>query len=219
MKPKKKSYKCVICGERYEEYQHIRNRLPLGKKYCDNPECKKQFFARIAKKEAEKIRKNKDKEWRERKSKTRFELDKGVNDKEYLQREVNWIVNKIDEHLPCICGYLNVREWHAMHYYSRGASPALRFNVWNIFRGSHTANVANSGDEIKFRNGLIQRYGIEMYDDKIESLKSKYKSPMPWIYEDIKYATKEARKIVRAMKKGEIFTRDEVNYLLKLYKS
>ena len=134
-----------------------------------------------------------------------------------LQKEINTIVRLIDKDQVCISTLkpLNAK-FDAGHFYSVGSTPALRFNLNNIFAQSVYANQYLSGDQINFINGLSQLYG-ENYKDYVLNLKSVYKELKLHIYE-IKDKIKIAREIVKELKEqNQSYDPDTRRFLRNIY--
>ena len=134
-----------------------------------------------------------------------------------LQKEINTIVRLIDKDQVCISTLkpLNAK-FDAGHFYSVGSTPALRFNLNNIFAQSVYANQYLSGDQINFLSGLSQLYG-ENYKDYVLNLKSVYKELKLHIYE-IKDKIKIAREIVKELKEqNEVYDADTRRFLRNIY--
>jgi hypothetical protein len=53
----------------------------------------------------------------------------------------------------------------AGHYFSRGAKPGMRFNIQNIHGQSRSGNSFKGGDQINYRSGLVERFGIEYVEE------------------------------------------------------
>jgi hypothetical protein len=134
-----------------------------------------------------------------------------------LQKEINTIVRLIDKDQVCISTLkpLNAK-FDAGHFYSVGSTPALRFNLNNIFAQSVYANQYLSGDQINFLSGLSQLYG-ENYKEYVLNLKSVYKELKLHIYE-IKDKIKIAREIVKELKEqNEVYDADTRRFLRNIY--
>jgi hypothetical protein len=134
-----------------------------------------------------------------------------------LQKEINTIVRLIDKDQVCISTLkpLNAK-FDAGHFYSVGSTPALRFNLNNIFAQSVYANQYLSGDQINFLSGLSQLYG-ENYKEYVLRLKSVYKELKLHIYE-IKDKIKIAREIVKELKEqNEVYDADTRRFLRNIY--
>lgn len=88
-----------------------------------------------------------------------------------LQIVINQIVRLIDNNVGCIATGAKTGKFNAGHYVSRGSNDTIRFNLHNIFLQSEHSNSYNSGDTIRFQEGLKRIYGPE-YFDYVESLRT-----------------------------------------------
>jgi len=89
------------------------------------------------------------------------ERKKEITDyKPKLQDKVNAIVRLIDIGQPCLAKQVHAAQIHAGHVYSRGAHPAIKFNLHNIHRQSAQSNHWQSDDQLMIE-GLSREYGEE----------------------------------------------------------
>jgi hypothetical protein len=140
----KRMRKCAVkgCANRFQ----ARN---MGHKVC-GPECAVVHAA------AERKRLDA-KQTRERKQalKTRSDWLKEA------QVAVNAYVRARDAHLPCIsCGRHHEGQYHAGHYLARGSHPHLALVEVNLAKQCAPCNTHLSGNQLKFRVGLIERIGL-----------------------------------------------------------
>lgn len=91
--------------------------------------------------------------------------------KALLQIVINQIVRLIDLNVGCIATGAKTGKFNAGHYVSRGSNDTIRFNLHNIFLQSEHSNSYNSGDTIRFQEGLKKIYGPE-YFEYVESLRT-----------------------------------------------
>lgn len=161
-------------------------------------------------------------EKKEKEKRTKEKKDiKTVKDlKPVLQKEVNTISRLIDAGKGCIsCGHGWKSDWtrvkNAGHYHSVGSHDAIRFNLHNIYLQCVVCNDHLSSNKGEYSKRIVIIYGQEVLD-KIEALPLKYKE-MHLTKTDLLYAIKEARKIIREIKEGRDFTREEVNKKLNIY--
>ena len=114
-------------------------------------------------------------------------------------------------------------QWDAGHYKSRGAYPALAFNLHNIFKQSGHCNFYSEGNKAAYRKGIIKMYGKD-YQEYVQKLHLIY--PKSQITaEMLPGLLKEARKIERELKKADeiyppairIRLREEYNKRLGVY--
>lgn len=135
-----------------------------------------------------------------------------------LQKKINTIVRLIDNGVVCISSQKPIKDGqqNSGHFYSRGAYPALRYNLNNIFSQSIHDNMYLSGNIIGFQEGLSQLYG-ENYKDYVLNLKSVYKELKLHIYE-IKDKIKIAREIVKELKEqNQSYDPDTRRFLRNIY--
>lgn len=86
-------------------------------------------------------------------------------------------------------------QWHASHYYSRGHSSSLRFNLWNIHKSCSVCNSHLSGNIGEYTPRLIEKIGQGKYD-QLERHKSDIANyDIEWIKRAIKVARKGIKRI------------------------
>ena len=113
------------------------------------------------------------------------------------QAAVNAYVRERDKDLPCIsCGRFHEGQWHAGHYLSRGAHPELALDPRNIYRQCAPCNTHLSGNQVKFRLGLIARVGTEL----VEWLEGPHEAKR-YAVEEIKAIRDKYRAELRALQK------------------
>lgn len=151
-KQRQKKCKCG-CGESFTP----RNTLQIAATVdCAMKLARKQRES--AERQVAKVARKADREAKE-KLKTRSDWMKEA------QTAVNAYVRERDKELPCIsCGRFHEGQWHAGHYLSRGAHPELALEQRNIHRQCAPCNTHLSGNQVKFRLGLIARHGVELVD-------------------------------------------------------
>lgn len=77
------------------------------------------------------------------------------------QAAVNAYVRARDADLPCIsCGRHHNGQYHAGHYLARGSHPHLALIEINLAKQCAPCNTHLSGNQLKFRVGLIARIGL-----------------------------------------------------------
>ena len=98
---------------------------------------------------------------------------------------------------PCIsCGRHHQGQYHAGHFISRGASPALRFEHLNIWKQCKPCNVDKSGNLLNYRKALVDRIGIE----KVEWLEGPHELPH-WKKGDYQRIEAEHKQLLRELRK------------------
>lgn len=94
--------------------------------------------------------------------------------KKIAQRYHNKYVRYVDNHKPCIsCDGWGEKD--AGHYISVGMCDAMRFDYENVHGQCQSCNRFKGGNQLKYRFGLIRRYG-EYYVKKIEERYLMFKS-------------------------------------------
>lgn len=192
--------------------------------------CKKCFAKWLYSTEAGKKKLNKtfDKVYKniekEQKRKIR-EKKENIKTKSYFQKKlqsyINYIVRLIDYDKGCIsCEHGWKKEWtrreNAGHRKAVGGSSNLRYNFHNIFKQCVLCNMYKSGNERDFDEGIKRCYGNE-YFVMIEELNTKY----PEIHltiEEIKEKIEIAKAVIKEIKNGKDYTRNELNEIFKIYK-
>jgi hypothetical protein len=82
----------------------------------------------------------------------------------------NRFIRERDKDKPCIsCGKWKIE--HASHYFAAGKYNHLRFDEDNVAGSCLACNYFEHGNLLKYRDGLINRIGIE----RVEALEQKAK--------------------------------------------
>lgn len=122
---------------------------------CCSPACAESFVA------AEKARQDR-RERQEGLAKLKRRADYFKETQAVLNR---WIREVRDAGKPCIsCGRHHTGQLHAGHYLSRGGHPHLALVESNIHLQCQPCNVHLSGNQVQFRKGLIERYGVALVE-------------------------------------------------------
>jgi hypothetical protein len=113
-----------------------------------------------------------------------------------LQAVVNQYVRLRDINDGCIsCD--KPSNWHGQfhcgHYYSRGHSSSLRFNLWNMHKQCSVCNNHLSGNIGEYTPRLIEKIGVDRFN-YLEAHKSDVKSyDIEWIKRAIKLTKKRIK--------------------------
>ena len=138
--------------------------------------------------------------------------------KRELQTEINKIVRLIDYGQDCISSGRAFKDNdQAGHFYSTGAQPAIRFNLWNIHSQSVADNMYKSGNFAGFRDGLIIRYGEDVAE-WITCLPIEYKN-LKLSKIDIIAATAKARILAKQIEKRKRSVSELIQLRKQLNKS
>ena len=115
-----------------------------------------------------------------------------------LQSVLNRYVRLRDAGLGCVsCDKPSdwQGQWHASHYYSRGHSSALRFNLWNLHKSCSVCNSHLSGNIGEYTPRLIDKIGMERYQ-WLEAHKSdKASYDVEWIKRAIKITRRAVKRL------------------------
>ncbi|RUT68658.1 hypothetical protein D0817_20065 [Flavobacterium cupreum] len=141
----------------------------------------------------------------------------------YLQPILNEISRLIDFGQSCIATG-NFGKMNGGHYISVGANRTTALNLHNIHIQSFESNHHRSGDQIKYRMGLIERYGND-YFDYIETLQRH--RPLHLSTSDMIEIASKASKIRLELKRNteqktpheRIKLRNKINLELGIYDS
>lgn len=114
----------------------------------------------------------------------------------YVQPLINEIARLIDYGHPCIASGC-FGKMNAGHYIATGANRTLTLNLHNIHIQSFESNHHKSGDNLRYRQGLINTYGLD-YLEKVEALKQL--KPIKLTKDDLKEVKHIAGDIVKELK-------------------
>lgn len=129
-----------------------------------NSEAGKIKLANSLKTAKNKVQKDQSKKEAEQRNKTKIDLmsTDGYRAK-YLQPVLNEIARIIDYGQSCIATG-NFGKMNGGHYISVGSNRTTALNLHNIHIQSFESNHHKSGDPIKYRLGLIERYGNNYFE-------------------------------------------------------
>jgi hypothetical protein len=141
--------------------------------WMQNDERGKIYYAKVfapkVKKQVERSKKAKDKEWVE-KNKTITQLinEARIPFQKYIRLR--------DANKPCIsCGTTTSEIWDAGHYFKAELYTGLIFNENNVHKQCRKCNTYLGGNEIGYRKGLIDRFGEKFVLD-LESIANENRS-------------------------------------------
>lgn len=139
-----------------------------------------------------------------------------------LQPIINEIARLIDYDQPCIATGNYGGKMSGGHYRSVGSNRTIALNLHNIHNQSFESNVHKSGDSIRYREGVIETYGIQYFDFMDSLVKHRplklLKSEMTTIYsEAIKVRNELKRNLQQLTSYERIEMRDRVNERLNIY--
>ena len=222
MKDNVKTYTCKVCKEKYDLLASVYARRSLSphgqlKSCCLKKDCEIESKSKAAMKYIENKKKKERKDWAIRKQEIKESL--GIVKKqsqEPLQKSINKIVRLIDAEQPCIARPLeNHFHFDAGHVFSVGSYPNLRYNFNNIFKQSVKSNRDLGGEPDLMLEGIETLYGSEQLG---KTLKLKQLGKLGLSNQEKKEALKIANRIIREIEKhGTVYSRDELNFILKIY--
>ena len=88
-------------------------------------------------------------------------------------------------------------QWHCSHYFSRGHSSSLRFNLWNMHKSCSVCNNHLSGNIESYTPKLIKKIGQSKYNYMVEHKSDIRVYEVKWI----RRAIKTTRKAIKRVKK------------------
>ena len=145
-----KNKKCKVCSKSFAPTQPLQRVCGVS--------CAIEYNHRVDAKRAEKGRK---KALQQRKVALRPK-------REWLrltQVEFNKYIRARDADLPCIsCGRHHTGQYHAGHYRTTAAQPALRFNEINCHKQCMPCNTHKSGNITEYRINLANKIGNNLVD-------------------------------------------------------
>ncbi|NWA43822.1 recombination protein NinG [Pseudomonas reactans] len=114
------------------------------------------------------------------------------------QQAFNEWVRLRDADLPCVsCGRHHDGQYHAGHYRTVAANPAIRFEPLNVHKQCAPCNNHKSGDIVNYRIELVKRIGTEA----VEWLEGPHE-PKRYTVEQRKAMTAEYRAKTRELKRA-----------------
>lgn len=158
--------------------------------------------------------------------KSKHKVDSMTMDKyraTYIQPLINLLARIIDKGQPCICTELFDGKMNGGHRHSTGSNRTLTYNLHNVHNQSFHSNHHQSGDHLKYRQGLKRVYSLE-YADFIDDYLMQC-PPLHITKDDLVELKPRLQKIVNHYKKlDKVYTaterielRNELNLELELY--
>ena len=125
-----------------------------------------------------------------------------VKPKQKWLSELQTVVNKYVRLRDAECGCISCDkdmywdgQWHAGHYFSRGHSSSLRFNLNNMHKQCSVCNNHLSGNIGEYTPRLIDKIGMDKYDSLVARKRDIAKYEIDWIKRAIKIAKKGVKRI------------------------
>lgn len=182
-------------------------------KACANPKCRVKFAPSrmgqkvcsyqcglaIAPTNQKKVRKALDQIERKEIKVRRDKLKSRADHMKDTQVAFNAWVRERDALLSCVsCGRHHEGQWHAGHYRTVAAHPAIRFEPLNVWKQCAPCNTHKSGDLLNYRIELIRRIG----EEKVAWLEGPHE-PKKYTIDELKTLTAHYRAKTRELKKSE----------------
>lgn len=199
---------CKICRARFD-----REKVKTWVVWC-SPDCGYEYSKELRAKQKREA-------WKKEKEKIKQYL--GIKPKKQsqdsLQKAVNKIARLIDKGQRCLARPNEAQNTplEGGHIYSVGSYPSLRYHLWNIHGQSHKSNAILGGEPDLMLQGIERRYGIEKRND-VEDLRKRY-PVLKLTKAEKKEAVTKANRIIKELESGKVYTRDEVNDILGIYKN
>ncbi|NRA81189.1 MAG: recombination protein NinG [Pseudoalteromonas sp.] len=194
-----KKRKCKHCSEWREDF--IKTNIAV---FCDTDCAYKFAVAKQEKQQAKLFAELK------RVSNKRIKAEKAAHraDKERIKPKSKWLaelqalVNKYvrlrdinDGCISCDKSFNWHGQYHAGHYFSRGHSSALRFNLWNLHKQCSVCNNHLSGNTGEYTPRLIEKIGKDKYNHLICNKSAVTSYDIEWIKRAIKIARKGIKRV------------------------
>lgn len=209
--------KCKICKKMFKPLHSTLEQC------CSNYDCRVAFALEVAKKNREKLLKEDDKAWKQKKNVMIFDsISSDGYRAKVIQPLINEIARLIDYGQPCIATGHYEGKMSGGHFCSVGSNRSCSLNLHNIHVQTFHSNGWKSGDETRYRLGLIKIYGQEYYDfveglrhiKNIDLSKERLRELKPFISQirnDLK------RNLVKRTPNERIALRNEINRQIGIY--
>jgi len=195
--------KCKQCGERSPVSEGVVTPLTF---FC-SIDCAVEYSQKQADK-AHKRQQGKAHASHKRKIKAARQAHKA--DKERVKRKSEWLAdlqavfNKYVRLRDAAEGCISCDkpaswdgQWHASHYYSRGHSSALRYNLWNVHKSCSVCNNHMSGNEHGYTPAIIFKIGSTKFEWLVRHKADNTTYDIEWIKRAIKIARRGIKRIER----------------------
>ena len=140
--------RCKICKSTFDVKW-------FNQKTCYDPSCILKWNEKV-----------KAKEWKKEKKAIKESLKTVQELIKETQKVFNTFIRKRDEGLPCIsCDNNNMKKINASHYYNANNHWSVRFDEDNVHSACEYCNTYLSGNLIPYRKNLINKIGIERFNE------------------------------------------------------
>jgi len=163
---------CKNCGVNFQKEKPLQ--------FCCSVKCSIEHAKNLETKKNHK-------EWLERKSKLKESVKTRSDINRELQSYTNELIRLIDYGQLCISSQRKPLKTNAGHFFSVGAHPKLRFNLFNIFLQSEKDNSYLSGNQIDYLNSLETVFVKEMQSNILA---------LPLTYEDMNFDKNDLQRAI-----------------------
>jgi hypothetical protein len=179
--------KCKNCREEFKP------KFSSLEKYCWNPSCKTIEAMQFV----DKNRKKEQLEWSKKKAQIKKSLLTASDYMKMVQQVFNAYIRLRDTGRMCIsCGRKPLKE-NAGHFFSQGGHGSVRYDERNVHLQCEHCNTYLSGNLIRYRENLIQKIGMEEFEDlSILAYQTK-----KWTKEELEELIKEYKEKCKTLKK------------------
>lgn len=90
-------------------------------------------------------------------------------------------------------------QWHCSHYFSRGHSSSLRFNLWNMHKSCSVCNSHLSGNIEQYTPRLIEKIGNERYQYLVARKSDIARYNAPYLQRAIRVTRRAIKRLERRL--------------------
>ena len=178
---------CKICKQKFKP------RFSTLQATCLNPDCIIEYAKQVHEKASKA-------DLKERKNKL-IPLSQW---KKKLQTVFNKFIRLRDERMGCIsCGKPLKGKYDAGHFYSVGSTPNLRFDERNVHGQCVTCNQYKHGNLIAYREGLIQRIGLQSFEQLEVDKTKELRLTIPQVQDLISHYKNKIQYVQREATRGD----------------
>ena len=166
--------RCKHCKEKFEQ-------LHWNQKYCFKEECKQVWFAQA---------------WKKEKAKRKKEMETLPEALERTQKVFNEFIRLRDHGQLCIsCKHIPKKK-NAGHFFSAFGHSNIRFDELNVHLQCEPCNTNLSGNLIPYRKHLIEKIGLEAFED----LESRAYQIKKWTRNELSTIEREYKEKIKLIK-------------------
>ncbi len=189
-----KSKSCKFCKKKSE----VKSGIMVNLSFFCNFKCASQHGIKLSLESKRRSEAKKEKEERKLLKLRKEAIKPKLKWLSELQSLVNKYVRMRDKYDRCISCDKDknwVGQWHAGHYFSRGHSSALRFNLLNIHKQCSVCNNHLSGNIGEYTPRLINKIGEDKFNLLVEHKSDIANYDVEWIKRAIKITRKAIKRL------------------------